>query len=1200
MDELLQKLFFNILSKLADAGTDQLTTKLNDYLALTQLKKVDEETRAYLAQHLQPDDYETIDGYFAKQGLYASDSLKYTDLSQKMIQEAIDDFCDKNPNKATTIREIEPTLRQALVRSFEVLFEHVTPGERAIIHQNELQAKSSEKNLAKICSLLSQATAAHQFLLPEQVDHFCQEVNDAIDAGAVSAAKSCLELMDKQVDSKERYRWTFCRIRLDRFLYGSGNRYHFCDRFLEEAPDQETVEALVTFLISTDDFVSLSIISPLIQSTSKTGVLNLVLTQDIESFLNTFFDSEMHLKSEYLQNEWVLWGLGNLNLTRGDGYAALSCYQALETFRCRSLWLRWKKCCARFLNAHFSLCFHSERADLSEIHSIMQEFLELSSFFMKTGDDLLSRYIDLLFTCAAALQNQTESPWDILSTRAKLLPIAQKYRYQEQMTTWKNIDDQALRRFCQEESYDDLWANYLIQRSHEDGHFVISELDCHPELFQKTFLYTIAYAYALNTVYGIEAALNAVKDLILPHRDELSKAIFLAQMSARFQSPQATCLLNQAFEAAVPMLGDRIYPGDIRTLIRLLLDAKRDQDALTVSERYRSISPAIGKVCLDLMLRQEGMESDSNKLLDELSVHLPDDPFLLYCRGFLREKEHPGTGYDYFQKSFDKSPDLNNATALLAARLNRLNAKKDQVLEFCERQDDPHAQYLCGRSYLQMGSREQGLRCLLRGLLLCGSSVHDDLFLSYILNQLSSSGHELPPEMITSDTAIILKNQADGTIRKLWLHDDASLIPVGGSDFAGYEHISVTAPSAVMLYHMHKGDTVQLDDGQTYSVVAINYGTAVAVQYCAACLTKRGQIITGTISDDDPAESIAELLSQVDSSKEARKQIKDLYINPTPGLTLNILQSCIGQPYYEAIHAIFLDRSIPFWAGGEHSKLHGDCLLTGSSLAVLGSLGLYPPKISSTEFTFWITPMTLREVIGEITHFQQSPSPAGTLGTDSDGQVFFIENTEEFKSMRRAFYACIRSWCDYAKKTEEIAPENYPEELKKVQKAFHTSEIEAATLAGSASYVILSDDLLFRQYLHANNIPNAATTEVLAEIAPDASNLLRAMKTLCSCNYHSSATEGLIKKLSQFFDATADEFSLADIAEQSIPLVKQYINAPESRDEFLSAVQRSIQNDYQFHVTLLWIIEQSLQLFTVTHPELNSSQSDHLTSSKDT
>ena len=114
------------------------------------------------------------------------------------------------------------------------------------------------------------------------------------------------------------------------------------------------------------------------------------------------------------------------------------------------------------------------------------------------------------------------------------------------------------------------------------------------------------------------------------------------------------------------------------------------------------------------------------------------------------------------------------------------------------------------------------------------------------------------------------------------------------------------------------------------------------------------------------------------------------------------------------------------------------------------------------------------------------------------------------------------------------------------------------------------------------------------------SNLLRAMKTLCSCNYHSSATEGLIKKLSQLFDATADEFSLADIAEQSIPLVKQYINAPESRDEFLSAVQRSIQNDYQFHVTLLWIIEQSLQLFTVTHPKLNSSQSDHLTSSKDT
>ena len=69
---------------------------------------------------------------------------------------------------------------------------------------------------------------------------------------------------------------------------------------------------------------------------------------------------------------------------------------------------------------------------------------------------------------------------------------------------------------------------------------------------------------------------------------------------------------------------------------------------------------------------------------------------------------------------------------------------------------------------------------------------------------------------------------------------------------------------------MHKGDTVQLDDGQTYSVIAINYGTTVAVQYCMACLAKKGQIITGAISNDDPAKSIAELLSLVDSSKETR------------------------------------------------------------------------------------------------------------------------------------------------------------------------------------------------------------------------------------------------------------------------------------------------------------------------------------------
>lgn len=1199
MIPILQGLFTYILEKFFDNGADRLASYLLRCHAQKQLKKTDEETRMYLTQHLQASDYETVDAYLAKNGIYASDDLGNTTLVRQMVEKSIHDFYRENPDKSLMTKEIEPMLRQALERSFRVLLGEISPGERFLAQQNNIRTIAVQDGLREICSLLRQNNCSHQVLLPEQVEHFCEEVNKAIDVGAFSVAKSCLELMKTQVDSKEYYRWIAARIRLDAFLYDSGNAYHFCERFLENQPDQNTVEDLVTFLISIDDFTSLKIICPMIQTTTQAELLKIVLKQDMGTLLTNFFDQEMRLKPEYVQNKWILWAFGNMNLTCGSGYNALSCYEEIEKYSNESIWLQWKKCCAHFRDSNSSVPFPILSTETSKLDSILQDMFNYSEFFNQTGNDILSRYIEILFDCALSIPGKHEKlPWDRLSDRAKHLSIAQKYRYQERLNEWESIDSQELRNFCKREGYDDLWANYLIYRAKTDGNYVLSELKNDGSLFHKTFHYVIAYAYAINSTKGIEEALDTVKGLIPLPSDEIPKAIFMAYFATQFHSPQSGYFLDHAFEVAVPQAGDRIYPRYIWTLVRMLLDAGRDQDALVILERYQFISPALDKLRLNLMLGQDGMETACNKMLDELSKRShANDPYLLYCQGVLREKESPGTGCDFFQKSFDLAPGLVNATALLAARINRHDIQKDQVLDFCEHQEEPYAQYLCGCAYLQMGNREQGLHCMFHGLLLCGSSMLDDLCLGYIDTQLHSQGHKTPPEMVDGDMGVILKNQMSGEKRCLWLHNDISVIPDGGSNFAGYEHISSSDPVAITLFHRRLKDTVSLDDGQTYSISAINYGDVIAFQYCITHLARNGQIFTGKIVNDDPQETIAELLTHLESGFEAKHRTKDLYINRNPGLTLQMFQSCIGYPYYESIQSIFWDQSIPFWAGNDHSKLQGDCLLTASTLAILGALGIQPPGKSTSEFTVWITPLTFREVLDEIRQFQQSPQPAGAIGKDANGQVYFIESTEEVQKMQRDYYACIRKWCDYAQKTMEVAPKDYPEDLRKVQKAFHSSEIEAITLATSAQYVIMSDDLLFRQYLHASSIPNASAVELLAEVVPDAKTLLNAMSILLRCDYRDPITDGLLQKLSQFFSmASSNEHELADVAEQTISLVKQYVKSPYTRYLLFSTVQHLLQKGFQFQETLLWIMAQALYLFVMEHPELVNTQSSETSS----
>ena len=1187
MIPVLSNFFEHMLGYLLDARMDRMIEGQQKRHLQKKMETADEQTRMYLAEHLDACDYEAVDAYLAQEGFYPSDKIESSPLLEHLIQTAIDDFCQKNPHQTIMIRGNSPVLRQALGRSLSFLLNRLSPGERFLAQQSDMQTQRLQSELSDMRKLLQRSLADHRPLLPEQAEHICREINKAIDTGNLPVAKSCLDLMDTQLDPEERYRWTACRIRLDALHSDSGNAYHFCERLLHENPAQETVEALVTWLLAIEDFSSLRIIRPLVQSDEKGTLLDLILAQNTKALLRAYFDADGVLKPEYLQDEQVLWAAGNTSLSLGAGHIALSFYQAIEAFRGFSPWLHWKMCCARILIACHPVSFGGEGLDEKTTDTLMRDIMCLSPFFVQTGDCLLSQYIEQMFACAELRRGDEgtpEYPWNHLPQRAQQLPITQKYRYQEQLNAGKTIDAQELRTFCQKYQYDTLWAEYLIRRSQEDGDDVIEELENHPEFFQRSFLYTEAYAHALVRVRGVETALDQLHSLILPTHHELSKAILLADLSARFHAPQASALLDRAFETANPKPLDQVYIVDIQKLVSLLIDAGRHQDALTVLERYQSVSPVFGRLRLELLLRQDGTEDACGRLLDKLLLQSPNDPFLIYYQGFLREKEGAGTGRPFFQKAFDLAPTAIHATALLAARINCHDVKEDEALEFCRHLADPYAQYLCGRSYLQMGKADQGRRCILHGLLLCGNDIRDDLALCYVQNMIRDDGHAVPPETVGMDTAVVLTSQDDHTVRRLWLHSDKGLIPVGGSTFADYEHVSAAAPEAILLFHRRGGDMITLEDRHTYTITAINYGDVIALQCCFQSLIRHGKIIQGSVSQEDPQTGIAELLSHLDSGETTRQQVRELYAKRKPGLTLTLFQHCYGRPYYEFVQGVLCDPSISFWAGGDSSALRGDCLLTGSTLAVLGALGIQPPKEPHAEFTIWITPLTRHEVVDEITMFQQSPLPAGSIGKTPDGKPFFVENTGEFQNTRQAFYACMSAWCSYAKTTAEVSPEDYPDELRKLQKAFHPSEIEAVTLVRSAPYVVLSDDLQFRQYLHASNVPNATATELLAELAPTPETLLCGMEMLQDYRYHDSVTPGLLQKLSTFFCAAPDDEALEDISVRTIPLIHRYIGAPDLRCGFFSAVKLA-ENSSQFHETLLWIINRSLFLYAQKHPD---------------
>ena len=175
MFQILRGLIPYILEKIFDIGIDQFTSHCLDSYNQKYLQNLDEEMRTFFAQRLQVNDYEQLDSFFTKNGIYSSSDLGYTPLLDQMVQELICDFYHENPDRVVSARRIEPLLRQALNQSFRILLEELSLGEKFLAQEGYIHTKIIQSDLNEIHNLLKQRLPSHQVLLPEQVEHFCEE-----------------------------------------------------------------------------------------------------------------------------------------------------------------------------------------------------------------------------------------------------------------------------------------------------------------------------------------------------------------------------------------------------------------------------------------------------------------------------------------------------------------------------------------------------------------------------------------------------------------------------------------------------------------------------------------------------------------------------------------------------------------------------------------------------------------------------------------------------------------------------------------------------------------------------------------------------------------------------------------------------------------------------------------------------------------
>ena len=1177
MNALFSKVGLFLLDRVASTTIDKGSQSLADRLSKKALLNTDEIVREYLIKHLSEYEYEKIDLFLVKKGIYSHDQASANwSIMADQTDSIIEDFYHAHPDLQYDKQTLTPLLEQTIIAAYQSVISQLSIEGRVLYNQslrNREQEKREHQQLKdELRNLSLQLSQATNKLTYYEVVKTYEILSASIHAGNYASSESLIKLMETQVDDRDRSYCTALKIYLYSFIGSSHDVEVFCVQYLRDNPPPDLTTAVVTFLLQMEQKNALRFLQSIITNLELSTLVNDYITDTSSNPIRSIIEDGGALKAEYENVEYALWVFAHHSRRSGNRTVASAAYSKLEQLH-PSVWTHW---CADAIKASllYTDTMMNGCLDITNIRNQAKKMLEFSVLFDQLCDDLCSGYLETILSFSTLLPIEDfDRIYNKLSLRMKDTFIAQKYWYVAHLSEWEKFNENELISFCKETDNHALWSAFLCRKATDYPNFVIESIEKNPELLQKEFSAFIAYSDALSASKDISYSFDILSGLSIPSSLALPCNLHLYELCKKISNDSASKYLQIAVNEALNP-SSAISIADLRALIHILTKENRWIDASNILEKYQGKDPAIMFLRLEVLIGHENQANICSALIENLELYYNENAFLIYCKGVLAERELVGSGMELFEKAFRLHSCPQYARATLVSRLRRNTYIDDDVLSYASGHNNIDLLHICGITHIKHGKAQKGYTALLQALINCSNLYHEGLYSSFIGERISHQDHNTPPDEINVGTCCVLSNRATEQTRKIWIHDESIALPTQGSCFAEYEHISPNAQTAFLLLGHHQGDTVLLSDGN-YEIKAINYGDVIASKYCMQSLLDHG-VLKQIQIDTDNLDSLFDELKRLSEprSNHIHETIQK-YRSPDPGLPIDIFAQATGKPYYKAVYALVHDSSIPFWSGTDSVPIDKDCILTPSVIAVLSSLNIHPPAKRTELLKFSIT-NALKTELELQSRAHRNDRTAAILGFEQDGHPYMVENTQESKRSLNQYFACLNEWANWAQVLTPVSPQDYPDELRSVADAIGIPNVEAITLAKRMNCLVCCDDLFLRKYMHFIGIVAPTAVDVLLYLDYPFQFVMDTIDKLLDRNYISPITPNFTRWVSHCVQNATNDDVLADYSLLIIDLIAKVLSVPTARDSFLNGYRQMLVQKEDIHPTLKTIIDISL------------------------
>lgn len=1164
-----------LLESVAGGAIDKGIETFEKNLSNKALLKTDEKVREYLQKHVAEYEYEKIDRFFGKEGIYAHDQASCNwAIMSSYTDRIIEDFYTANPSLKVEQKTLTPLIRRSVIETYQSVASQLRMNER-IIYQQQIgnreeerkEHKNFEQELQDIKNMLSKTPKKLSFTDTIKIFNLLAQM---ILGGNFSSISPLVRLFENQIDDRDRSYCTALDIYLNCFIGFPHNLDSLCIQFVRDNPLDDLLKNVVTFLIQMEQKSALKILLPYVTDSKLSSMVGSYVSDD-SSEVKGIINSDGTLKEEHLNNEAALWLYANHFKGIGNRTAALSAYYQINQLN-PTMWVHWLIEETKALLVFYD-SFNALEINVTDIKNSIDVLLQFLGVFSQVSDNVCSEYIDTLLTCAKVLPvDEFDQYYNQLNSHMKGTHQARRHWYSAHLVDCDNINEKELKLFCEETNDDKLWSGYLIHISTTSPEYVLTYLREHEELLKKEIVAIIAYYEAICCTSGEEEAFNTISVIPVSPPLTMSFNIFLAQVCIKQANEKENEYLQVAVKEALNPSHDVVIMN-LRELSQLLVGKNRWLEASEILEKYQDKDPFIMFLRLKVLITHEDQFEVCSSLIEKLEDTHNNNAHFIFCKGVLSENYLPGSGMELFEKAFRINSTPQYAHAALASRINRKVFVDDDILNYASNHDNVDLLYICGVTYARQGKKQESHRAFMQGLINGSCNYHEGLYGAFVAESLGNRDIESPNNIEPGTCCVLTKEDTDQEL-KIWIHNDDMKIPKNTNDFNGYTHILPNSQLSFSLLGLQIGDSVELTN-ETYKIKEICSEDFVVLNYCIQVQLEHGAMKQIEVDTDNIDGFLEEMRKAGEGRSNHINEMLENYKKLDPGLSIEAFASAIGKPYYKALYALFYDNNVPFWSGTDGVVIDKDCILTPSVIGVLSALGIHPPTEKNTSINFYVT-NALKVELDLCSREHRNDKTSAVLGFEEDGHPYMIENTPKSKRNMNRYFACLNEWANWGEPLEEISPNDYPADIKRYSAVLGIPNIEAEIWAKKKYCVVCCDDLFMRKYMRSEDIDAPTAMDMLIYLGYSFDFIMDKVNILLESNYISSITINFLNWVSNCFSQADTDEILGRYSLSIIDLLDKIFNIREQRLYFLCVYHQIIDQKINLHPTLRWIIRSIL------------------------